>query len=61
MLIQKVVIEACPICGKAITLAAAEPHPTHPDTELRTYGCVDCGPVKTTSIRSRPGTSRRAA
>jgi uncharacterized Zn finger protein len=45
----------CPSCGKKITLGVVEPHPTHPEIELHTYRCVDCGPVKTTSIRSRSG------
>ena len=37
-----------------------EPHPTHPEMELHTYRCVDCGPVKT-SLRLRPGRLPRAA
>ena len=49
---HQVVLEACPICSKETTLAGVEPHPTHPETELHTYRCVDCGPVKTRSIRS---------
>jgi uncharacterized Zn finger protein len=55
MWIHKVVLEACPICSKETTLAGVEPHPTHPETELHTYRCVDCGLVKTRSIRSRSG------
>ena len=50
MWIQTIVHEACPICGKETTLAVVEPHPTHPELELHTYRCVDCGPVKTTSL-----------
>ena len=57
----KVVLEACPICSKETTLAGVEPHPTHPETELYTYRCVDCGPVKTRSIRSRSGRLPRAS
>ena len=53
--------EACPICGKAITVAVVEPHPTHPETELHTYRCADCGPVKTSSVRLKPSRLPRAA
>ena len=53
MWIQNIVHEACPICGKETTLAVIEPHPTHPEMELHTYRCVDCRPVKTTSLRLR--------
>ena len=49
MRIQNIVRNPCPICGNETTLAVIEPHPTHPGTELHTYQCVDCGPVKTTS------------
>jgi uncharacterized Zn finger protein len=55
MRIQSIVQEACPVCGKETTLAVIEPHLTHPEMELHTYRCVDCGPVKTRSIRLRPG------
>jgi uncharacterized Zn finger protein len=58
---HQVVLEACPICGKETTLAGVEPHPTHPETELHTYRCVDCGLVKTRSIRSRSGRLPRAS
>ena len=61
MWIHKVVLEACPICSKETSLAGVEPHPTHPETELHTYRCVDCGLVKTRSIRSRSGRLPRAA
>ena len=61
MWIHKVVLEACPICSKETTLAGVEPHPTHPETELHTYRCVDCGLVKTRSIRSRSGRLPRAS
>jgi hypothetical protein len=27
-----------------------ELHPTHREMELHTYRCVDCGPVKATSV-----------
>ena len=47
MRVQNILRNACPICGKEITLAAIEPHPTHSERELHTYRCVDCGPVKT--------------
>jgi len=50
MRVQNILRNACPICGKEITLAAIEPHPTHSERELHTYRCVDCGPVKTTSV-----------
>ena len=46
MWIQNIVQEACPICGKETTLAVIEPHPTHPEMELHTYRCVDCGALK---------------
>ena len=61
MRVQDIVRNACPICGKEITLAAIEPHPTHSERELHTYRCVDCGPVKTTSVRPRSGGLTRAA
>jgi uncharacterized Zn finger protein len=53
--------DECPICGKETTLAAIEPHPTHPEMELHTYRCVDCGPVRTTSVQPRLGGLTRAA
>jgi uncharacterized Zn finger protein len=61
MWIKSIVHEACPICGKETTLAVIEPHPTRPEIEFHTYRCVDCGPVKTTSLRLRPGRLPRAA
>jgi rRNA maturation protein Nop10 len=61
MPIQNTVQEACPVCGKETTLDATEPHPAHPEIELRTYRCADCGPVKTISVPSRPGSLPRAA
>ena len=59
MRIQNTVPEACPVCGKETTLDVTEPHPTHPEIELRTYRRADCGPVKTTSVRVRPSRSER--
>lgn len=41
-------------CGKQTFLAAVEPHPTHPEIELLTFRCEDCGPVRTAS-RPREG------
>jgi hypothetical protein len=61
MRIQNTVPEACPVWGKETVLAWAEPRPNHPKLELRTYCCADCGPVKTISVRLRPGSLPRAA
>ena len=61
MRVQKPIQDPCPICGEATTLAVIEPHPTHPERELHTYRCVDCGPVKTTSNRRDDGIVPRAA
>ena len=49
MRIKNFVPEACLICGKQTSLAAIEPHPTHPEIELHTFRCDDCGPVRTVS------------
>ena len=49
MRIKNIVPEACHICGKQTSLAAIEPHPTHPEMELHTFRCEDCGPVRTVS------------
>ena len=61
MRVQNLVRNPRPVCGNETTLAVIEPHPTHPGTELHTYQCVDCGPVKTTSVRPRSGGLTRAA
>jgi uncharacterized Zn finger protein len=61
MPIQNTVQQACPVCGKETTLDVTEPNPTHPEIELRTCRCADCGPVKTTSVRGRPSSLQRAA
>jgi hypothetical protein len=60
MRFQNSVKDGCPICGKETTLAAIEPHPTHPERELHTYRCGVCGPVKTTSHRRRDAILPRA-
>jgi hypothetical protein len=52
MRIKNIVAEACHICGKQTSLAAIEPHPTHPEMELHTFRCDDCGPVRTVSRRN---------
>jgi hypothetical protein len=49
--------DACPRCGKAITLEGREPHPTRPDIELRNFRCETCGPVKTVVVSVRAHTS----
>jgi hypothetical protein len=51
MRIQNIVAKECLICGKKTSLAAVEPHPTHPEMELYTFRCVDCGMVRTVSHR----------
>ena len=61
MRVQNIIRNPCSICGNETTLAVIEPHPTHPGTELHTYQCVGCGPVKTTSVRPRSGGLTRAA
>ena len=61
MWIHKVVLEVCPVCSKQTTLVGVEPHPTHSETELHTLRCVNCGLVKTRSIRSRSGRLPRAS
>ena len=43
MRFQNSVKDGCPICGKETTLAAIEPHPTHPERELHTYRCLRAG------------------
>jgi uncharacterized Zn finger protein len=59
MRVQNNIQDPCPICGKETTVAEIEPHPTHPEMELHTFRCGDCGPVKTTSRRRRGGKSYR--
>ena len=49
MRIKTIVPEARHICGKPTAIAAVEPHPTHPEIELHTFRCDDCGPVRTVS------------
>ena len=61
MRVQNVLQDPCPICGKETTLEPIEPYPDHPEMELHTYRCVDCGPVKTKSRRRRDGILPRAA
>jgi len=51
MRIQNIVAKECLICGKKTSLAAVEPHPTHPEMELYTFRCEDCGMVRTVSHR----------
>jgi hypothetical protein len=59
MRIKNIVPEAYTVCGKQTSLASIEPHPTHPELELHTFRCVDCGLVKTAS-RRRVGLPRAA-
>jgi uncharacterized Zn finger protein len=61
MLDHNVLKDPCPVCGKETILAVIEPHRTHPEMKLHTYRCVDCGPVKTTSVRVRARRLPRAA
>jgi hypothetical protein len=51
MRLPNIVPKECHRCGKPTSLAAIEPHPTHPELELHTYSCEDCGPVRTVSHR----------
>jgi uncharacterized Zn finger protein len=57
MLNDNQAFEACPTCGKAITLDVCEPHPTRADLELRNFRCENCGLVKTVAVSLRPRTS----
>jgi hypothetical protein len=34
--------ETCPRCGKPVSLAIVEPHPTRTDIALHSYECMDC-------------------
>jgi hypothetical protein len=47
------VSETCPRCGKPVSLAIVEPHPTRTDIALHSYECVDCGPVRTRAVSLR--------
>ena len=57
MRIQTIMPRPCYRCGKQTSLAAIEPHPAHPELELHTFRCEDCGPVRTVS-RPREGLHR---
>jgi uncharacterized Zn finger protein len=61
MQFESSVQNGCPICGKDTTLATIEHHPTHPERELHTYQCIDCGPVRTKSHPQRDRILTRAA
>jgi hypothetical protein len=56
MLKDNQAFNACPRCGKAITLDGREPHPTRADIELRNFQCESCGPVKTVAVSVRAST-----
>jgi len=47
------VSETCPRCGKPVSLAIVEPHPTRTDTALHFYECTDCGSVRTRAVSLR--------
>ena len=41
--------------GGQTSLAAVEPHPSHPEIELLTFRCEDCGPVRIVSCGAAGG------
>jgi hypothetical protein len=45
--------ESCPRCGKPITLAVIERHPTRADAAVQSFECADCGHVKTKLLSLR--------
>jgi hypothetical protein len=36
--------ETCPRCGKPVSVATVEAHPTRTDIALYSFECLDCGP-----------------
>jgi uncharacterized Zn finger protein len=47
------VSETCPRCGKPVSLAIVELHPTRTDIALHSFECTDCGPVRTRAVSLR--------
>jgi uncharacterized Zn finger protein len=43
----------CPRCGKPVTLAVVEAHPTRTDIALHSFECMDCGAVRTKAVSLR--------
>ena len=48
-----VVDDKCKRCGKPITLAVIELHPTRADAALQSLECAECGHVKTKTLSLR--------
>ena len=46
--------DPCPECGKRMTQATIERHPTRNDLAVHSFYCADCGPVKTQIISLKP-------
>ena len=46
--------DPCPKCGKSLTNAVIERHPTQPDVALHNFTCAACGPVKTKILSLKP-------
>jgi rRNA maturation protein Nop10 len=45
--------ETCPRCGKLVSLAIVELHPTRTDLALHSFECSECGPVRTRAVPLR--------
>jgi hypothetical protein len=47
------VSETCPRCGKPVSLAIVELHPTRTDLALHSFECIECGSVRTRAVPLR--------
>jgi hypothetical protein len=46
--------DPCPKCGKPLTEAVVELHPSRGDIVFHNFTCADCGPVRTRAISLNP-------
>jgi uncharacterized Zn finger protein len=53
--------EKCPRCGKPITVAVIDLHPTRLDKAIESFECAGCGYVKTAVLSLRSNKKSKAA